>query len=177
MNNSSYAISALALSLLLAFHAPASAQPSISFDKDMDSKFQTIIKALPNLVKSFGTKPKSTPGSSRIQYTPSIKVGIAPINLTESETQEVLEISFTGSYYKGTVAEFQDFFNKLVNCVQVNLGATYSVKQTESGEKFSQFRFMETGKTITTSRVSIFIDYQTYSPDNPLVRISIYAKK
>jgi hypothetical protein len=168
----------LLFGIALSFLSTLSAQSTIIFDKTISSKYEKIVAALPGLVKAFGTKPhKLTGGSSTTYYTSTITPGSAAVTLSEDERQQVLSISYTNSYIKGTENDYLAFFTLLVNKITELTNTTHLVKLSSDSKNKKQYDYIEKGKTAVTSVYSVFIEYTTFTPNDPVIMVSFYVNK
>lgn len=164
------------IALLIINNATAQGRPPIVFNKTVSADFDKIKTGMNDLVKNFGKNPTVHSGGGYISYEMNFKIGNADVSLQENNETQHLEISFTGSYYSGTVTDFAAFYDALVNKVREMLASTYTAELEKKTATYNKIAFLETGKESAESLTSVYITYDFLMATNPRVSIEFYKK-
>ncbi len=146
--------------------------PAIGSEKGVKEKFMLIKKGLPDIKKNLTKKDEMWED----QYNVKFEMGNGIVIFAESEDDQTLTISFSSDpYFSGTVADFQNYYKKLVAMIGEVFGPAYA-QETKSKEKSEATTFFEKGKDIFSSKISIIAEV-SWVLDRPHITIEVISNK
>jgi hypothetical protein len=159
------------LMLTVAF-AHAQKLPPIGSEKGVKEKFMMIKKGLPDIKKNLTKKDEMWEN----EYNVKFEMGNGIVIFRESEDDQTLTISFSSDpYFSGTIADFQNYYKKLVSIIGEVFGPAY-IQDSKNKEKSWTTSFLEKGKDIFSSNISIFVEI-SWVLSSPDITIEIVSKK
>jgi hypothetical protein len=144
----------LACTLLISIILTAQTNPKIGSEKGVKEKLIRIKNALPDIKKNLTKRDENFVETYNVKF--EMGNGIVLFDEDEEDHDQSLTIRYTGSYFSGTIADFQNYYQSLVAMIKEVFGPNYESTVSNKEKSWSTSFFMK-GKDAFTSPVRIHI--------------------
>ena len=164
------------LACFFAYTITAQAQnnPPIGSQKGVKEKFIRIKKGLPDIKKNLTVQDEMWVNERNVKF--EMGDGLILYEEDEEENDQYLKISFSQSYFSGTVTDYQHYYKNLVAMIKEVFGPGLEVSSTEKEKKWST-TIVEKGKNIFNSPIQVYITLDWIIQSlGPEIGIEVHSK-
>lgn len=140
--------------LLVTFSISAQQIPKIGSQKGVKEKFIRIKKGLPDIKKNLTVQDEMWVEERNVNF--EMGDGMIIYEEDEEDNDQYLKISFSHSYFSGTIPDYQHFYKTLVAMIKEVFGPHFEASSTEKEKKWST-AIVEKGKDVFNSTIKVYI--------------------
>ena len=156
------------------FTAQAQNNPPIGSQKGVKEKFIRIKKGLPDIKKNLTVQDEMWVNERNVKF--EMGDGLILYEEDEEENDQYLKISFSQSYFSGTVTDYQHYYKNLVAMIKEVFGPGFEVSSTEKEKKWST-TIVEKGKDVFNSPIQVYITLDWIIQSlGPEIGIEVHSK-
>ncbi|MBS1620717.1 MAG: hypothetical protein JST10_01005 [Bacteroidetes bacterium] len=150
----------------------AQTEPKIGSEKGVKEKLTRIKNGLPDMKKTLTKEDEMWID----QYNVNFEMGNGIVLFKEEDGLQTMQISYSKSYFSGTVTDYQNYFKVLAGYIKNIFGNSYDSDSTNTSKKWVT-TFFQKGKDKSKSPITVHLSCNWMLKDlGPEIEIAVCSR-